>query len=52
MSVGWRTDAAPVGRVVEVWHLNAVILAVWDGQKWRTPEGSLLAQISHWRPRQ
>lgn len=45
----WRTDLPPVGKVVEVWLINSVILAVWDGAGWRTPEGSPLAYITHWR---
>jgi hypothetical protein len=46
-----RTDKPPVGAVVKVWYVNAVILAVWDGQRWHTPEGDLLREyISHWYP--
>jgi hypothetical protein len=46
---GWRSDAPPVNRVVEVWYVNTVILAVWDGQGWRTSEGMALRDVSHWR---
>ena len=45
----WRSDGAPVGRVVEVWYVNAPILAVWHGDHWRTVDGSPLAGVSHWR---
>lgn len=45
----WRSDGAPVGRVVEVWYVNAPILAVWHGDQWRTVEGQPLAGVSHWR---
>ena len=45
----WRTDTPPVGKIVEVWHINTVIMAIWDGALWRTPEGSTLSYISHWR---
>jgi hypothetical protein len=47
----WRSDAPPVGRVVEVWYVNAVILAVWHGDVWRTVEGQPLHHVSHWRSR-
>jgi len=46
---GWRNDAPPVNWVVEVWYINTVILAVWDGAKWRTMEGVALGDVSHWR---
>jgi hypothetical protein len=48
---GWRTDAAPVGQVVEVWYVNTVILAMFDGQGWRTVDGARLLLVSHWRKR-
>ena len=47
----WRNDAPPVGRVVEIWWVNAVILAVWDGAVWFTPDGNRLGVVSHWRLR-
>lgn len=45
----WRSDAPPVNRVVEVWYINTVMLAVWDGAGWRTTEGAALGGVSHWR---
>lgn len=47
----WRSDAPPVGRVVEVWAWLSVVLAVWTGAEWRTPEGQPLRYVSHWRER-
>lgn len=48
---GWRTDAAPVGQVVEVWYINSIILATFDGREWHTVDGSRLSLVSHWRKR-
>lgn len=48
---GWRNDAAPVNEVVEVWYINSVILAVFDGEMWKTADGSQLSLVSHWRKR-
>jgi len=47
----WRSDAPPVGQVVEVWAWLSVALAVWTGTEWRTPEGQVLRYVSHWRER-
>lgn len=48
---GWRSDAPTAGQVVEVWLVNAVVLAVWDGVGWKTVDGTPLAGVSHWRVR-
>ena len=45
----WRSDAPPKDRVVEIWYVNTVILAVWGGDCWRTTEGTELSGVSHWR---
>lgn len=46
----WRTDTPPVGRVVEVWLLVAVVLARFDGAAWRDEAGRVLAgPVTHWR---
>jgi hypothetical protein len=49
----WRKDKPPVGHVVEVWYLTAVLLAHWNGQQWRTADGATFADgiITHWRER-
>lgn len=47
----WRSDAPPVGQVVEVWAWLSVALAVWTGTEWRTLEGQVLRYVSHWRER-
>ncbi len=46
---GWKTEQPPVNHVVEVWYYNAIILAVWDGKRWKTVDGALIDGISHWR---
>jgi hypothetical protein len=45
----WRADAPPKDRVVEIWYINTVILAIWNGDCWRTTEGTALSGVSHWR---
>lgn len=47
----WRSDAAPVNEVVEVWYINSIILAIFDGGEWKTVDGSSLSLVSHWRRR-
>ncbi len=47
----WRSDAPPVGQVVEVWAWLDVELAVWTGTEWRTMEGQTLRYVRHWRER-
>lgn len=52
MAQGWRNDQAPVNAVVEVWYLNQVMLATWDGQAWRTIDNRQeLHGVTHWRRR-
>lgn len=46
----WRTGTPEPGVVVEVWSWLAVAPAVWTGEEWRTPDGTVLRYISHWRP--
>lgn len=50
-AASWRSDAPPVGEVVEVWYVNSVILAYFDGDGWRTTEGGRLSLVSYWRRR-
>lgn len=50
--LGWQKDTPPVGRIVEVWYVNSIILAVWDGRSWKTAEGTPLMSVTHWRWRQ
>ena len=49
----WRTDKPPVGHVVEVWYLTTVLLAYWNGEQWKTPDGATFAAgiVTHWRER-
>lgn len=50
--VGWRTDAPQVGVVLEVWYVNTVLLATWDGAAWRTIDDRReLVNVTHWRKR-
>ncbi len=46
----WRTDAPPINQVVEVWHYTSVVLAVRHDGMWRTLNGEILVDITHWRP--
>ena len=48
--VRWRTGHPEAGQIVFVWHLNATIRATWDGKTWRTTEGDVLTEVTHWRP--
>lgn len=50
-ATSWRSDPPPVGEVVDVWYVNTVILAFFDGDGWRTPDGGRLSLVSHWRRR-
>ena len=52
MRLGWQAGYPPAGKVVEVWYSVAIILAVWNGSEWRTADGQLLDDVSHWRFRQ
>lgn len=47
----WRSDAAPVGRVVEVLWRNHRLLGYFDGLRWRSVDGQLLEGVTQWRPR-
>lgn len=47
----WRDDLPTAGQVVEVWWVNGVVLAVWDGVRWMTVDGAVLVGVSHWRKR-
>lgn len=48
----WRTDKPDTERVVEVWHLNGVVLAVWTGAWWRNADThEILFEVTHWRER-
>jgi hypothetical protein len=44
----WHDGHPDVGRIVWVWAAVTAILAVWDGTHWRTTEGQVLRDISHW----
>lgn len=50
--LGWQKDTPPRDRVVEVWNVNSIILAVWDGRSWKTTEGAPLMGVVYWRWRQ
>lgn len=48
----WRTDKPDTERVVEVWYLTAVVLAIWTGAWWRRADDhSILFDVTHWRER-
>ena len=47
--MSWRTDKPEPGRLVEVWAWLSVVVATWTGEEWRTPSGTPLLWVSHWR---
>lgn len=47
----WSTGLPPAGHVVEVWYWNAIILATWDGARWKTLDGQAIDGVTHWRER-
>ena len=49
----WRTDKPDSERVVEVWYLTDVVLAVWTGAWWRRADDHMiLYDVTHWRERE
>lgn len=52
MRLGWTKDTPPTNTIVEVWYVNAIILAYHDAQVWRTADGQQLIGVTHWRFRQ
>ena len=44
----WQTGYPDAGRVVWVWAAVTSILGTWDGSTWRTTEGDVLRDITHW----
>ena len=51
MRLAWQSGNPPTGKVVEVWFINSIILATWNGSEWLTADGDKLEGVSHWRYR-
>lgn len=47
----WRNDNPPIDTPVEVWCVNTIILAYFDGAAFHTLDGGALPGITHWRKR-
>lgn len=47
----WRDDVPPIDTPVEVWWVNTIILACYDGAAFHTLDGDALPGITHWRTR-
>jgi hypothetical protein len=52
MRLGWSKDMPPDGKIVEVWYINAIILAYHTLHGWHTAEGQAIDGVTHWRFRQ
>lgn len=51
--MGWikTTQTLPTeGKTVEVWHVNRIVLAVWNGLIWCDLSGNQL-DVVYWRKR-
>lgn len=47
----WRNDAPPTDTPVEVWWVNTIILARYDGKAFHTLDGDALPGVAYWRKR-